>query len=593
MESAARQQQRRQRQRQQRRPLPRLPLLLAACIAAAAAPRRAAAMYADQAGMFDWHRQHVGEVTYASYSPAAGAGSGRGGRFHVATAQGVVAGLEAADGAIAWRRAHPPDSDALLAAAALPGGGAAPAVVAASRGGSVGGRVAVRAWDTAGGALRWETVVVGADGGSGSGSGSGSSGGGGGAALARLAAREDGAGAEEDRVAVAAAGKLLVLNSASGEEVWSLELGGAGDGVRLIDAVTTATSAVTAASYAPGAATVAAAVVSSAPSFDEGGQHELALRAPRALGPAAALAGRGLATLSADGAALCAARLEEGADRLGCAALEELLELPRRPTASEVAAARLTPASSVGGTVFLALPGAGVFLIAAAERSGGGPRLVAAFPGATAASRPFAPAGDGGGAAALVFGPPGEGGGEGGAAVAVREVDAVTGAERAKFAVPPPTAPYPVHGPAPAVRAAFPAARAGAGGAAGARPVLIVWSDHTLSLAAAGGAGDGAEVAKLAWSREEALASIHSTLFIDLPAAKGAALGAKGGAAAKGIGEPAAAAADAAAAAAAAPAQGDALKQWLRVQLLAVMVQFKLGGDAEEAELLRLRAALR
>jgi outer membrane protein assembly factor BamB len=116
-------------------------LLLLAC---AAYP--GAAMYEDQAGMFDWHREQIGEVVSAAYAP------GRG-RFFVTSAQGILAAVSASDGALAWRRTHPPE-DALAAAVALT---KPSVVVAASRGGS-----ALRAWDAADGALRWEAPVGGA-----------------------------------------------------------------------------------------------------------------------------------------------------------------------------------------------------------------------------------------------------------------------------------------------------------------------------------------------------------------------------------------------------------------------------------------------
>jgi outer membrane protein assembly factor BamB len=121
--------------------LPRTLLLAAAALACFA--RGAAAMYEDQAGTFDWHRQHVGEVVAAGYAP------GRD-RFYVATSQSVVAALSAADGSIAWRRTYT-DDDPL--GAALPA--ARPAALVAASGG---GRY-VRAWDANGG-LKWEGLAA-------------------------------------------------------------------------------------------------------------------------------------------------------------------------------------------------------------------------------------------------------------------------------------------------------------------------------------------------------------------------------------------------------------------------------------------------
>jgi hypothetical protein len=152
-------------------------------------------------------------------------------------------------------------------------------------------------------------------------------------------------------------------------------------------------------------------------------------------------------------------------------------------------------------------------------------------------------------------------------------IDVATGKLVAAGTLPLPAAPYPVSGPAPSVRAAFPSAKA-------LGPVLVVWSDHTLSLSRGG---------QIAWSREEALASVTSTLFIDLPAAKGSAGGdgdadtngkaAKRGAVKEGGGT--------------AAGSEDRLKQWVRMQALAVLVQFKLASDTDRAEFLRLREALK
>lgn len=101
---------------------------------------RAFAMYEDQAGTFDWHRQHIGEVLHAGHSP------GRD-RFYVATAQSLVAAVSAGDGSIAWRRAYN-EEDPLGQIITL----AKPAAVVAVSGG---GRY-VRAWEPARGALKWE-----------------------------------------------------------------------------------------------------------------------------------------------------------------------------------------------------------------------------------------------------------------------------------------------------------------------------------------------------------------------------------------------------------------------------------------------------
>jgi len=97
--------------------------------------------------------------------------------------------------------------------------------------------------------------------------------------------------------------------------------------------------------------------------------------------------------------------------------------------------------------------------------------------------------------------------------------------------------------------------------------MLVIWSDHTLSYWRSD---------QIVWSREEALASVQSTMFIDLPSAKGAA---DGGVAKRVRGE--------------GGLVPEGLKKWWRMQGLAVLVQFKLGQEGDKAELVRLREELR
>ncbi|GBF96686.1 ER membrane complex subunit 1 [Raphidocelis subcapitata] len=496
----------------------RLPLLLAALLlllACGAAP--AAALYEDQAGTFDWHRQHIGEVLYAAH------GGGRD-RFYVATAQGIAAAVSAADGAVAWRRTHP-EEDPLAAAVAL----AKPSLlVVASRGGRH-----LRAWGAADGALRWEAAAAPRDAPPN-----------GAAALAAVALREGAA------VAAAAGGGVQVRAGGSGALIWEARLGGAGDGVKL---VAPSGGSIFAASYAPGSNAVSVGAFGA----EDGAESASAqLEAAAPLGAAAALSGGALAALSADGASLCAARIAAGAGAMGCAPLRTLLG--GGAAAANGGAAAALVAAGDGGRFFLSVEGSGVYLVSVNAE---GPRLVASFPGATAAAAPVAPD-----ARALVFGPAGDDG-----RVAVSAVDVSTGAASPSAPLPPPAAPHPVHGPPPAVRAAFPSPNAAAG-------ALVVWSDHGLSLFRGGA---------LAWTREEALASVAAVEFIDLPAARGAAAGAKGGAAAAALREGGGAAAAAGGAGAA-----DGLRRWVRMQALAVMVQFKLGSDQDAAELVRLREEL-
>jgi hypothetical protein len=108
---------------------------------------------------------------------------------------------------------------------------------------------------------------------------------------------------------------------------------------------------------------------------------------------------------------------------------------------------------------------------------------------------------------------------------------------------------------------------------------LLLWSDDQLTLVSGG---------EVTWTREEALAAGTINLFIDLPAARRTA---------------AAAAADAAGSSPAASAasagllgllrDNQKLKRWVRLQVLSVLVQFKLSSQPEQDEFLQLRQALR
>jgi hypothetical protein len=110
--------------------------------------------------------------------------------------------------------------------------------------------------------------------------------------------------------------------------------------------------------------------------------------------------------------------------------------------------------------------------------------------------------------------------------------------------------------------------------------LLVQWSDDQLTYIE-----DGA----VAWSREEALASTTSNLIVELPTAKavqGAGAGDDEGSSSSGSGS----------------SKGgllsflqdkERLKQWMRLQLLSVYVQFKLDKDREKEEFYQLRQALR
>jgi len=180
----------------------------------------AAAMYEDQAGTFDWHRTHIGEVIGAGHA------AGRD-RFYAATAQGFVAAISAADGAVPWRRTHaaedPLGPTVLVSKPSC--------VVASSRGGRY-----LRAWDAADGSLRWEALVAPADTPAGA------------TAAVAAVALKDGTG-----VAVAAGSKVQVHRAAKGDALWSAELGAglaAGAAVRLV--APAGSDGVAAAAFEPG-----------------------------------------------------------------------------------------------------------------------------------------------------------------------------------------------------------------------------------------------------------------------------------------------------------------------------------------------------
>ena len=56
------------------------------------------ALYEEQAGFLDWHKENIGRVTHAQF-----AFRGRE-KVFVATASSVVASFETKDGSIAWRQ---------------------------------------------------------------------------------------------------------------------------------------------------------------------------------------------------------------------------------------------------------------------------------------------------------------------------------------------------------------------------------------------------------------------------------------------------------------------------------------------------------
>lgn len=177
---------------------------------------------------------------------------------------------------------------------------------------------------------------------------------------------------------------------------------------------------------------------------------------------------------------------------------------------------------------------------------------------------------------------------EDGSSIRLQLADASSGevVEAAEVAVPPPA--YPTAGlPAHVVGVWLDASKrkqqasSSSSTLAGCR-LLVLWSDDRLSFIERG---------EEAWAREEALAAGTSSLMVDLPAARADQA------------SDADADADSASTAAAGSKKGggvlgllqdkDAFKQWVRLQVLSVLIQFKLNTDPEREEFLQLRQALR
>jgi hypothetical protein len=174
-----------------------------------------------------------------------------------------------------------------------------------------------------------------------------------------------------------------------------------------------------------------------------------------------------------------------------------------------------------------------------------------------------------------------------GSSVTVQLLDASSGDKVETATVAVPAAANPTSGPAPRVVAAWLDAskRNGAAAASGSNALqgcrlLLLWSDDQITFASGG---------EVVWSREEALASVNSNLFIDLPAARRAAVAAAAGSAGGSPPAPAAASAGLLGLL----RDKDKLKRYVRLQVLSVLVQFKLSSQQEQEEFLQLRQALR
>jgi hypothetical protein len=162
--------------------------------------------------------------------------------------------------------------------------------------------------------------------------------------------------------------------------------------------------------------------------------------------------------------------------------------------------------------------------------------------------------------------------------------------ETAELQLPAPT--YPLSGPAATVVAAWldsskrkdtpsSSSSSSSGVLSGCR-LLVLWSDDQLTYV---------EDGEVVWSREEALASVSSNLISELPSAKATL--------SSGDEQD-----DSSSSSSTTSSSGkggllgllqdrERLKQWVRLQVLGVYVQFKLNTDAEKEEFYALRQALR
>lgn len=101
-------------------------------------PSASLALFEDQAGSFDWYKQHIGQISNAAFHPTKP-------RVCVSTRRSVVGCLNLRDGSIAWRK-HMGDDDLNGFAVAEK-----PATLLALTGSTV-----LQAFDTADGFLRWQ-----------------------------------------------------------------------------------------------------------------------------------------------------------------------------------------------------------------------------------------------------------------------------------------------------------------------------------------------------------------------------------------------------------------------------------------------------
>ncbi|GLI60547.1 hypothetical protein VaNZ11_002704 [Volvox africanus] len=477
--------------------------LILCMLAALAAVEGATAMFEDQAGTYDWYRQHIGLVSSASFHPSKP-------RVCVATAQSVVGCLNLRDGSLAWRKALGSTSDS-PAAILLP---KSSNFVTVAEG-------YLRAFDLEGNLL-WQRKVLSSTAVP---------------SLAGLAASDD----SQERILLLQNGELQLLDPSDGtvlgtEQVLSALAKPAkiavGSGSR--NFVVTLNS---------GSREAVLVELQDAKKGHFG--RKVAIESPLILSDVLSASADTVAVLSHDGKALCVASVRgtESAVRFTCTQLSELVpELP----ASE--SFRVDGTS--GGYVLFGHPGAA--LLAADEE--GGLKLVKYFPDAISVSLEIRADND------AFFGVLEESAAGGGVKLSVIRSNNGDVVQVESF--PSPTASERLVGPAPVFTPS--------GLVLG---TFVRKKDKSVGFRALVSFRNGLTVllqqGVIVWSRDESLASITDTLFVDLPAkqANGTALEA-----AEGL-------------------KVD-FNTRLRYQVLGAKVQLKLNSQAEAEEFLLLRGAL-
>ncbi|GIL85172.1 hypothetical protein Vretifemale_13572 [Volvox reticuliferus] len=472
-------------------------------LVALAAVQGATAMFEDQAGTYDWYRQHIGLISSASFHPSKP-------RVCFATAQSVVGCLNLRDGSLAWRKALG-SSISSPSSLLLP---KSSSFVTVTEG-------YLRAFDLEGNLL-WQRKVPGSTAVP---------------SLAGLAASDD----TQERILLLQNGELQLLDPSDGTVLGTEQvLSALGKPAQI--AVGSGSRGFV---FAVGSGSNEAVLVDfQDPTKGQLGR-KMEVESQLSLSDVVSASANTVAALSHDGKAICVAPVlgAESPVRLTCTQLSELVpELP--------ASVSLRVDGTSGGYVVFGNPGAA--LLAADEQ--GGLKLVKYFPAAISVS-PEIRADDGGFFGVLEGSAPGGG-------LKLSVVRSSNGEVIQVESFPSPTPSERLVGPAPVFTPS--------GFVLG---TFVRKKDKSMGFRALVSFHNGLSVllqqGVIVWSRDESLACITDTLFVDLPAkqANGTALEAAGG------------------------LKVD-FNMRLRYQVLGAKVQLKLNSQAEAAEFLQLRGAL-